>query len=107
MTDTDLFGAPVTPQTLKGKGRSGRGKQWGYYAPPGTGPAGETCGSCQHIVRARGGRYRKCGLARAIWTGGPKTDVLARAPACLKWAAVNKNSSTVMSSNVPGGTHPR
>jgi hypothetical protein len=60
-------------------------QQRGYAAPPGTGPQGETCGSCKHIHREE--KYRKCSLNRAAWTGGPRTDILARAPACLKWIA--------------------
>lgn len=57
--------------------------QRGYANPPGTGPAGETCGSCKHIVRTK--RYRKCSLRKATWTHGPGSDVLARAPACKSW----------------------
>ena len=72
---------------MKGRGRSSKGKQWGYIAPAGTGPAGETCGTCKHIFRHPTGRYRKCELARARWTGGFKTDILARTPACRKWQA--------------------
>lgn len=58
-----------------------------YAAPPGTGPAGETCGSCRHICRHPSGRYRKCGVVRALWTHGPGTDIKARSPACAKWEA--------------------
>ncbi|WP_146617675.1 hypothetical protein [Rhodoplanes serenus] len=57
----------------------------GYAALPGTGPAGETCGACRHIVRGR--RWRKCELARALWTHGPGTDIRAGAPACRQWEA--------------------
>lgn len=64
-----------------------------YVAPrggadrPGTGPAGETCGSCQHIVATgRRGKFHKCDLNRACWTSGPKTDIRVRWPACSKWA---------------------
>lgn len=59
----------------------------GLYADrPGTGPAGETCGSCKnrafiHLARV----YSKCGLMRHQWTGGGGTDVKVRAPACSKW----------------------
>ncbi len=60
-------------------------QQRGYASPPGTGPAGETCGSCNHCARDREGRYRKCELNRAAWTRGPRTDILARSPACAKW----------------------
>jgi hypothetical protein len=58
-------------------------QQRGYAFHPGTGPAGETCATCQHI--ARFAKFRKCNKAKAIWTGGPRTDILARAPACKYW----------------------
>jgi hypothetical protein len=86
MTDLDLFGDPVTTTSLIDRKRSSKGKQWGYIMPPGTGPAGHTCGDCMHIVRTR--RYRKCGLAQARWTHGFKTDILARSPACSRWKPV-------------------
>lgn len=63
-------------------------KKSGYAAIPGTGPAGETCRSCEHLVRKEmSGTYLKCGLMRAHWTGGYGTDVLARSPACRRWEA--------------------
>lgn len=55
----------------------------GYVSPPGSGPKGETCGTCKHCVHER--RWKKCELARNMWTGGRATDILARAPACAKW----------------------
>lgn len=64
-----------------------RGKHYiqprGYADRPGTGPEGQTCGSCKHIQRGR--RWAKCALSRACHTGGRRTDVLARAAACSKW----------------------
>lgn len=65
------------------KGGKNYVKRQGHVAPPGTGPKGETCGTCKHIRRFR--RYRKCDLARPNWTGGPGTDILARDAACMKW----------------------
>lgn len=67
-----------------------RGKHFveprGYADRPGTGPAGETCGSCAHHVSKRmSKRYHKCGLTAACWTGGRRTDILVRAAACSKW----------------------
>jgi hypothetical protein len=66
-----------------------RGKHYieprGYYYHPGTGPEGETCGSCKHITPGR--RWRKCGLNRARWTHSRGTDILVRAPACKYWEA--------------------
>ena len=61
-------------------------KPSGHAAPPGTGPAGETCGSCAHLVRKKMSKiYLKCELTRACWTSGGKTDVRARDAACRKW----------------------
>jgi hypothetical protein len=59
----------------------------GLYADrPGTGPEGETCGSCNHLARKCLARtYLKCALMQGKWTGGGGTDVKARAPACSKW----------------------
>ena len=60
----------------------------GHAAPPGTGPEGETCGSCAHYTRRKfAGTYRKCGLMEAHWTNGPKSDIRAKDPACKLWAA--------------------
>lgn len=58
----------------------------GHAAPPGTGPEGETCGSCVHLVRRQMAKtYFKCGLERARWTGGGGTDVRAKDAACRRW----------------------
>lgn len=60
-----------------------------YAARPGTGPEGETCGSCKFLFRNHLARtYLKCLLMQALWTGGSATDIKARAPACSKWAKV-------------------
>jgi hypothetical protein len=59
----------------------------------GDGPAGETCGTCKHIVRVHhnNGKYLKCGLAKAGWTHGAGSDIKARWAACEKW---EKNDAT-------------
>lgn len=63
-----------------------RSEPAGYAALPGTGPAAETCGSCRHLVEIAMSRsYWKCGLVRRFWTGGAKTDVRKRSPACRNW----------------------
>jgi hypothetical protein len=59
-------------------------------ATPGTigrGPAGETCGSCQHLCRIRyhDKTYFKCGLMRHAWTHGPGTDIRRKWSACELW----------------------
>jgi hypothetical protein len=54
-------------------------------APVGSGPAGETCGTCEHLVRRvspSGKRFLKCGLVRQLWTKGPGSDIRAKWPAC-------------------------
>lgn len=71
-----------------------RGKHYieprGYNQPPGTGPAGETCGTCAYIVGGR--RWHKCDLSRARWTHSRGTDVLVKAPACRKWSATDERT---------------
>lgn len=60
----------------------------GYAARPGTGPQGETCGSCAHCcVKSRTRTYYKCELVMANWTASRGSDVLLRSPACAKWTA--------------------
>jgi len=57
-----------------------------YPAQPGTGPEGETCGSCEHHhVRVFANRYHKCILMRDHWTAGDASDIRVRSPACLEW----------------------
>lgn len=79
-------GPMLTPeQRRKLKPPCGKGAR-GHVAPPGTGPEGETCGSCEHLVRKHMAKvYLKCGLNQAKWTGGGKSDVRARDHACSKW----------------------
>ena len=67
-----------------------RGKHYveprGHAWTPGSGPAGETCGSCAHVERRSWAKtYLKCGLAKARWTNGRASDVRARDPACRHW----------------------
>lgn len=67
----------------------------GHAMPPGTGPEGETCGSCRHLVRNRMAKtYLKCGRNEAAWTGGPKSDVRARDAACGKWEPADTHTTT-------------
>ena len=56
-------------------------------APIGSGPAGETCGTCRHKTYKRLAKaYMKCGLMQAHWTGGAGSDIKARWPACAQWS---------------------
>lgn len=85
----DLFGleralTPPERKNLKRKSTIPRG----HIMPPGTGPAGETCGSCEHLFRNRMAKtYLKCSLNEAKWTGGGATDVRAHDAACKRWEA--------------------
>lgn len=84
---TDLFGNEYR-EDVKPSGRphrSTKGRKNGYAWTPGTGPEGETCGSCLH--RAKRGKFSKCKLVREKWTNSYGTDVLVKSPACRKWEA--------------------
>lgn len=83
---SDLFGwtPDIAPPDPPRKRKSP--KPSGHAARPGSGPAGETCGSCAHLVRKKMAKtYLKCGLMEAHWTRGGKTDLRARDAACAKW----------------------
>jgi hypothetical protein len=56
-----------------------------YAATPGTGPAGETCASCEHRTSTggKGNRHPKCGLTQ--FTRGDATTIRTSSPACSKW----------------------
>lgn len=83
LTFTTLGGETVTVTP--------RGKHYveprGYAYFPGTGPKGETCGSCKSAIKFS--RWWKCERSRTTWTGGRGTDILVRAPACKYWEANN------------------
>jgi hypothetical protein len=59
----------------------------GYAFPPGTGPRGETCRTCQHKLSVDVGSRTvpKCELVRVNWTHSRRTDILVRSPACQYW----------------------
>jgi len=85
---------------LLGKEAAGKRKPTvknGYAAQPGTGPEGETCKTCEHKVRLgrHGGKsFLKCKQREATWTNGEGTDILARTPACSKWAPRTSSDGT-------------
>ncbi len=84
----NCYGDPIT---IKGPEP---GAPKGYAGIPGTGPAGESCGSCAHLrCRRLAKNYHKCFLRQAHWTGGRGTDVLVRSPACSKWTPQPKEES--------------
>lgn len=95
MTDLPELDRAMTPAERRAmfkaaaKEKSGvAGSPRGHVATPGTGPNGETCGTCEYIYRNQLSKtYLKCALNRANWTGGAKSDIRARDPACSRWVA--------------------
>lgn len=89
MTADDLFSRDFALTPAERKRLQARPvKRRGHAAPPGSGPAGETCASCANLERERSRSmrvFRKCGLMRQHWTHGPGSDVRAGDPACKFW----------------------
>lgn len=92
----DLLGNPIiddrklTAEDMRERKRALRRKAnapKGYYKSPGSGPQGETCGSCGHACCHRGAskNYWKCDRVRP--THGPGTDIRLKAAACSGWEA--------------------
>ena len=90
----DMFGNEMTideARAAMGKKRTDAIPR-GYAAPPGSGPQGETCKTCEHIYRNRMSKtYLKCSLNRANWSGGRGSDIKASAPACSRWSPGDKD----------------
>lgn len=84
----DLFGQPIPDLPIKIGTKAS-----GYARRPGTGPAGERCGTCLHAVRigAYNHKFYKCNIIRFRWTHGPGTDILLKSPACKMWSKDNKS----------------
>lgn len=78
----DLFEGP---DYRGGRRRNAASK--GHFKDPGSGPRGQTCGGCSHLLRAghHGKSYHKCGLVRS--THGAATDIRLKDPACSGWEA--------------------
>lgn len=79
---------PEQRKQLEATARAATQTRKGHAWHPGTGPAGETCGGCEHYTRTRSGSlrtFRKCGLMQAHWTHGPGSDIRAKDPACRHW----------------------
>ena len=80
----------AAPVKFSGTKESRKGKDpipAGHVAPPGSGPEGETCGSCEHVCPVRLARKTvyKCGKAKHRWTGGRATDIRLKDAACVAW----------------------
>lgn len=91
----DLFGQPLADDLPVSAGERKRKptKPNGYAARPGSGPAGHTCGDCEHKQRVCGGSkvFSKCGLCERNWTHGPGSDIRVKSPACQFWVPVQKD----------------
>lgn len=82
LLELPLCGGPTIGQLPTVKRSRG-----GYAAPPGSGPAGETCKTCAHRYQRMGGAksFTKCRLVKA--TNGKGSDILQKSPACSRWEA--------------------
>jgi hypothetical protein len=86
MNDIPLLDRAMLPEERKALFRKIPKRIGLHAAPVGSGPAGETCGSCKHLFRKSLSKtYLKCALVRSHWTGGGGTDIKARDAACSKW----------------------
>lgn len=87
----DLFGNEVNLAEMARLPFAGKKKRreipHGNAAPIGSGPKGETCKTCEHIVRVQyhDKTYLKCNLRKANWTHGYGSDIRAKWPACSFW----------------------
>jgi hypothetical protein len=86
----DLFGNPISEPVKDSKTHA-----TGYATRPGSGPAGQTCGTCKFATRTGHSRksYFKCMVIRHRWTHGPGTDILLKSPACSFWKAKNDQTA--------------
>jgi hypothetical protein len=82
----DLFGNEIVPAACGPK------RSYAHPDRPGTGPKGQTCGTCCHR-RATGnaGRFWKCAVIQAAWTHGPGSDLRLKDPACSRWGRMYAN----------------
>lgn len=86
---TSLFGGA---ELARAKRRASDTPQ-GYAADPGTGPVGETCGTCASCTRrtsASGRTFIKCLLMRQRWTFSRASDILLASPACSHFSPAPK-----------------
>lgn len=91
----DLFGQPVVEQVVERAPSGRKSSANGYPAPPGTGPVGETCKTCEHKIKVNGGNkdYWKCHKFTSPsrigqkwqWSGCTSSDIRLKAPACRLW----------------------
>jgi hypothetical protein len=58
-----------------------------HPSPPGSGPAGQSCGTCAKCVKREftHHNYYKCLVMAKFWTAGLGTDVRLKDLACKSW----------------------
>lgn len=78
----------LTPEERAVIFRRRKTKKNGYAWLPGTGPEGETCGTCAHRTVNRG-KYSKC-LLNPKRGNGAGTDIVRRSPACKFWKKIDE-----------------
>ena len=68
---------------------------------PGTGPAGQTCGTCSKCSRIsyHNKTYRKCHVLMKHWTHGPGTDIRKKDLACKSWEPATLTIEVVTTRN--------
>lgn len=68
----------------------------GYAAAPGTGPSGESCGTCMHCRQrtARGKHFYKCARMAAAWGRDRASDIVLKSPACRHFEAGTPQTTT-------------
>lgn len=88
----DLFGNEITVEQAKEIERKGKRKTMpnGNAAPRGSGPAGETCGTCRHAYNSGSSSksYYKCQLVKP--TRGIGTDIRLKWAACNRWGKADE-----------------
>lgn len=81
-----IFGGAELARPRRGKAPPRPAEAQGYADLPGTGPEGETCGTCQHCAAVHFRRsFYKCRLLVARWSRARSTDILVTSPACARF----------------------
>lgn len=94
----DMLGGKTVPGSrLRRIRKTGKAPiaRTGWADQPGSGPDGETCGSCTYCEAFHyRKRYYKCAARDGDhWKGGRATDIRPLDPACSKWApSVNRSN---------------
>lgn len=94
--NVDLFGDPIPPPETGARSDAElrRERRRAYEIPkghawtPGSGPAGETCGTCRHRRFFKQSRaWYKCAKNESAWSHARHTDIRLRDAACKFWQA--------------------